>query len=61
MTHTHILVVGGTGFIGRELVAKLAAQGRRVIVPTRRRERARALILLPGVEVVEADVMRGWL
>ena len=58
MTHTHILVVGGTGFIGRELVAKLAAQGRRVIVPTRRRERARALILLPGVEVVEADVMR---
>ena len=58
MKHARILVVGGTGFIGREVVAKLAAEGRRVIVPTRRRERARALILLPGVEVIEADVMQ---
>ena len=50
------LVVGGSGFLGRHLVAALAARGVRVTVPTRRRERAKHLILLPTVQVVEADV-----
>jgi NADH dehydrogenase len=53
-----LLVVGGSGFVGRHLVAALAAQGARVTVPTRRRERAKHLILLPTVEVVEADVLQ---
>jgi NADH dehydrogenase len=54
-----VLVVGGSGFIGRHLVAALAAAGIRVTVPSRRRERAKHLILLPTVDVVEADVMAG--
>jgi NADH dehydrogenase len=53
-----LLVVGGSGFVGRHLVAALAARGARVTVPTRRRERAKHLILLPTVEVVEADVLQ---
>jgi NADH dehydrogenase len=52
----NVLVVGGSGFIGRHLVAALAAHGVRVTVPSRRRERAKHLILLPTVDVVEADV-----
>ena len=52
-----VLVVGGSGFIGRHLVASLATAGVRVTVPSRRRERAKHLILLPTVDVVEADVM----
>ncbi len=56
MKHSNILVVGGSGFVGRHLVAALAARGARVTVPTRRRDRARHLILLPTVDVVEADV-----
>jgi len=52
----NFLVVGGSGFVGRHLVAALAARGARVTVPTRRRDRAKHLILLPTVDVVEADV-----
>ena len=56
MKFDNVLVVGGSGFIGRHLVAALAARGVRVTVPSRRRERAKHLILLPTVDVVEADV-----
>jgi NADH dehydrogenase len=50
-------VVGGSGFVGGHLVAALAAEGVEVVVPTRRRERAKRLILLPTVDVVEADLL----
>ncbi|MEX2239305.1 MAG: complex I NDUFA9 subunit family protein [Burkholderiales bacterium] len=58
MRHDDILVVGGAGFVGRHLVAALARRGARVTVPTRRRERAKHLLPLPTVEVLEADVGR---
>ena len=49
------LVLGGSGFLGRHVVARLAAHGHRVTVLTRRRASARHLILLPTVDVVEGD------
>jgi NADH dehydrogenase len=51
-----VLVVGGAGFIGHHVCAELARRCLKVTVPTRRRERAKDLILLPTVDVVEADV-----
>jgi NADH dehydrogenase len=51
-----ILVLGGSGFIGRHIAAKLVAGGHRVLLPTRRRERSRHLLMLPTVDVMEADI-----
>jgi NADH dehydrogenase len=56
MTITTVCVIGGSGFIGRQICGALAAQGYRVRVPTRDRERAKRLILLPTVDAVVADV-----
>jgi NADH dehydrogenase len=56
LKYQNFLIVGGAGFVGRHLVAALAARGARVTVPTRRRDRAKHLILLPTVDVVEADL-----
>jgi uncharacterized protein YbjT (DUF2867 family) len=53
-----VLVLGGSGFVGRHLVAQLSRREIKVTVPSRRRERAKHLILLPTVDVVEADVNR---
>jgi len=54
-THS-ICVLGGTGFIGSWLVSRLARDGHRIRVLTRRRERHRELLVLPTVEVIDADV-----
>ncbi len=56
MTIKTLCVLGGGGFIGRHLVALLAARGCRVRVPVRRREDAKDLLVLPGVDIVESDV-----
>jgi len=56
MTCNNICVLGGGGFVGSHLVSLLAARGHRVWVPTQRRARIKHLLVLPGVEVVEADI-----
>jgi len=52
----NILVLGGTGFVGRHLVARLATLGHRVTVPTRHIARGRDLLVHPTVTVLAADI-----
>ena len=56
MTIKTIAVLGGTGFVGSCLVAKLNDQGYQVKVIARRRESAKHLILLPNVQVIECNI-----
>ncbi len=50
------VVFGGSGFVGRRVVAKFVAAGHHVIVPTRQRERIKEdLIVLPNTDVVACD------
>lgn len=57
MAIKNILLLGGSGFIGSHIANLLATrEGIRITVPSRRRERAKHLLPLPGVDVVEADI-----
>ncbi len=51
-----VLLLGGSGFVGTFITNRLSELGIEVTIPSRRRERGKALIMLPGVQVVEADV-----
>jgi uncharacterized protein YbjT (DUF2867 family) len=52
----NILILGGSGFVGRAICNKLVMAGHAVTVPTRKRDNARLLFPLPSVTVIEADV-----
>ncbi len=57
MEINEVCVIGGSGFVGRHICHLLAAEGYRVRVATRDRERAKEqLILLPTVDVENVDV-----
>ena len=56
MEPNNVCAVGGSGFVGRHVAHLLSAQRYLVRVPTRSRERAKQLILLPTVDVIEANV-----
>jgi len=51
-----ICVLGGTGFVGRHLLNRLAHPKLRIIVPSRRPERHRSVMVLPNVQTVKADI-----
>ncbi|CAN5468335.1 complex I NDUFA9 subunit family protein [soil metagenome] len=57
---TNILILGGSGFVGRSLCDKLVERsggaGGSIIVPSRRPARAKHIQLLPTVQVPQADI-----
>jgi nucleoside-diphosphate-sugar epimerase len=59
LSDAHVLITGGAGFIGSHLVERLAQKNRVRVLDTFRRDALRpaGLDRLPGVELVEGDVM----
>ncbi|MEX1167339.1 MAG: complex I NDUFA9 subunit family protein [Hydrogenophaga sp.] len=55
----NVLVLGGTGFLGRHVCEKLQRAGWRITVPTRRVANAKNVQHLPNLTVVQADVHDG--
>jgi NADH dehydrogenase len=53
MKPSHVLVLGGSGFVGRHVCEQLVRAGYRVTVPTRRARHAACVQTLPGLTVVE--------
>jgi uncharacterized protein YbjT (DUF2867 family) len=51
-----IAVLGGTGFLGTRLVARLIKDGHRVTVLSRDREQHKHLLVLPGLTLENCDV-----
>ena len=56
MNNSPVLVLGGSGFVGRHVCEQLVRAGYRVTVPTRRARHAASVQTLPGLTVIEADV-----
>lgn len=56
MSIDKVCIFGGSGFVGRHLANLLASRKIHLRIPTRHRERARALLVLPTADVVQADV-----
>ena len=53
---SRVCILGGTGFVGRRLAARLVQRGHEVKILTRRRFRHTDLLVLPTLSLVEADV-----
>ena len=53
-----ILVTGGTGFVGREVVGELVAMGQRVRLLVRHPDRAKSLARHPQVELIQGDALQ---
>ena len=56
MNPRRILVLGGSGFVGRHVCEQLVRAGHQVTVPTRRASHAACVQTLPGLTVLPADV-----
>ena len=56
MKHNSICILGGSGFVGKQIASRLASMNRRVRILTRNRNNHRDLLVLPNVELIDADV-----
>ena len=57
MKHNNILLLGGSGFIGKQLAFALANRGCSVTIPCRRPHRNKALLVHPNIRIIESSVL----
>ena len=56
MNNKTICILGGSGFVGHHITNRLMADGYHIRILTRRREQHRDLLVMPDVEMQEANV-----
>src|SRR5271165_4345752 len=56
MKRLRVCILGGTGFLGTRLAARLIKDGHRVTVLSRDREQHKQLLVLPGLSLENCDV-----
>lgn len=56
MKHNSICILGGSGFVGKQIASRLVSRNRRVRILTRNRNNHRDLLVLPNIELIQADV-----
>lgn len=57
MQHQNIILLGGSGFVGRHLAVELANRGYNITLPCRRPHRLNALKVLPSIKLVQGNIM----
>ncbi len=57
MKHENIIILGGSGFVGRNLAIELTQRGYNVTIPSRRPHRLQALKVLPNIIICQANIM----
>ena len=57
MNINRVCILGGTGFVGHHLAARLASAGIHCRIITRHPQRHRDLRVLPGLELVQGDIL----
>ncbi len=56
MKRYKITILGGSGFVGRHLVNRLAPEGHQILIPSQHPERNRSLLVHPTVKLVQANI-----
>ena len=56
MSSARVTLLGGSGFVGSELTARLSQQFDEVVILTRRAQRVRTVRVMPNVTAVETNV-----
>ncbi|MFV2033222.1 MAG: NAD(P)H-binding protein, partial [Gammaproteobacteria bacterium] len=56
MKHINIVLLGGSGFIGKHLAFELANRGCTVTIPCRRPHRNKDLLVHPNIRVIQSSV-----
>ena len=57
MLHQNVILLGGSGFIGKQLAFALANRGCQVTIPCRHPHRNQSLRVHPGIRIIESDVL----
>lgn len=56
MRMQRVCILGGSGFVGRHIANRLHDRGIHSRVPTSYRERTKQILVVPGLELIQADV-----